>query len=384
MIIALILVLLLALAYGALQGLLGHGPFRFLNTMYLKSLPGNAEIYRPENVAPVENSPLSGMNLCFLGSSVTLGATSLETSFAEYIAVRNNCTYVKEAVSGTTLADNDKTSYIQRMLHNIDPNAQFDAFICQLSTNDASSAIPLGEISSSRNLEDFDTKTVLGALEYIIVYADTTWHCPVVFYTGTQYDSPAYGKMVEQLLKLQEKYEIGVIDLWNDAEMNQVSEEDYKLYMFDGIHPTQAGYLNWWTPKMEAYLYDYLGPIKGRVFLLDTTGGTRNGCLLLHFETIKTVVLARIAPRPPFAMAYTGGCAQSHASYGVNKGSNCLFIRFQKRNLPKQNVRHCPSPPPTTCNPSDCPAPFPHNPQTRSGRFLPHPNPRLLHGRSRL
>ena len=134
-----------------------------------------------------------------------------------------------------------------------------DAFICQLSTNDASNAIPLGEISSSRNLEDFDTKTVLGALEYIIVYADTTWHCPVVFYTGTQYDSPAYGKMVEQLLKLQEKYEIGVIDLWNDAEMNQVSEEDYKLYMFDGIHPTQAGYLNWWIPKMEAYLYDYLG-----------------------------------------------------------------------------------------------------------------------------
>ena len=52
LIIALILVLLLALAYGALQGLLGHGPFRFLNTMYLKGLPGNAEIYRPENVAP--------------------------------------------------------------------------------------------------------------------------------------------------------------------------------------------------------------------------------------------------------------------------------------------------------------------------------------------
>lgn len=73
LIIALILVLLLALAYGALQGLLGHGPFRFLNTIYLKGLPGNAEIYRPENVAPVENSPLSGMNLCFLGSSVTEG-----------------------------------------------------------------------------------------------------------------------------------------------------------------------------------------------------------------------------------------------------------------------------------------------------------------------
>ena len=260
MIIALILVLLLALAYGALQGLLGHGPFRFLNTMYLKGLPGNAEIYRPENVAPVENSPLSGMNLCFLGSSVTEGGC-LAGNLLCGVHCRSQQLHLcqRGCRRHHIWPTNDKTSYIQRMLHNIDPNAQFDAFICQLSTNDASNAIPLGEISSSRNLEDFDTKTVLGALEYIIVYADTTWHCPVVFYTGTQYDSPAYGKMVEQLLKLQEKYEIGVIDLWNDAEMNQVSEEDYKLYMFDGIHPTQAGYLNWWTPKMEAYLYDYLG-----------------------------------------------------------------------------------------------------------------------------
>ena len=47
LIIALILVLLLALAYGALQGLLGHGPFRFLNTMYLKSLPAT-----PRSTAP--------------------------------------------------------------------------------------------------------------------------------------------------------------------------------------------------------------------------------------------------------------------------------------------------------------------------------------------
>ena len=107
--------------------------------------------------------------------------------------------------------------------------------------------------------EDFDTKTVLGALEYIIVYADTTWHCPVVFYTGTQYDSPRLRQDGGAAAEVAGKYEIGVIDLWNDAEMNQVSEEDYKLYMFDGIHPTQAGYLNWWTPKMEAYLYDYLG-----------------------------------------------------------------------------------------------------------------------------
>ena len=41
--------------------------------------------------------------------------------------------------------------------------------------------------------------------------------------------------------------------------MNQVSEEDYKLYMFIW-HPSHAGWLpELVDPKMEAYLYDYLG-----------------------------------------------------------------------------------------------------------------------------
>lgn len=28
--------------------------------------------------------------------------------------------------------------------------------------------------------------------------------------------------------------------------------------MADKIHPTKAGYLEWWTPKMEQYIYDYI------------------------------------------------------------------------------------------------------------------------------
>ena len=58
--------------------------------------------------------------------------------------------------------------------------------------------------------------------------------------------------------ELQDKYVIGVIDLWNDEEMNDVSEKEYEVYMADPVHPTQAGYLEWWTPKMEEYLYQFL------------------------------------------------------------------------------------------------------------------------------
>ena len=218
-ILSIVLILILAVGIGLtyLVGAAGGGgPFDFVWKNKLKKMAGNAE---------------------------------------KYISYRNGCEYVKEAVSGTTLVDNGKTSYIQRMKNNIGTDEKFDAFVCQLSTNDASKEMPMGEISSSENLEDFDTQTITGAMEYIIVYAKQTWNCPVIFYTGTKYDSKQYQQMVDVLFELQDKYGIGVIDLWNDEEMNDVSEKEYEVYMADPVHPTQAGYLEWWTPKMEEYLY---------------------------------------------------------------------------------------------------------------------------------
>lgn len=218
---------------------------------------GNKEQYSVANTPALENSPLSGKRIIFLGSSVTYGSAAKGESFVDFMEKRDGIIPVKEAVSGTTLVDNGKKSYISRML-TIDPNIQADAFVCQLSTNDASKKLPLGEIASGYELENFDTQTIAGAMEYIICYAKNTWDCPVIFYTGTQYKSEQYAQMVDLLLQIQEKWDIGVIDLWNDAEMNAVSKEDYNLYMVDGVHPSRAGYRDWWTPKFEAYLTEYL------------------------------------------------------------------------------------------------------------------------------
>ena len=230
---------------------------------YVESANVNAR-YDVENVEALSDSPLSGKRICYLGSSVTYGARANGVSFVEFISARNSCDFVKEAVSGTTLVEEEgdsylgENSYIRRMLNNISTNEKFDAFVCQLSTNDATKKLPLGEISASKDLDAFDTKTIIGAMEYIIVYAMRTWDCPVIFYTGTKYESEEYQKMVEALLKLQEKYEIGVINLWDDAEMNAVSDRDYIRYMYDPVHPTKEGYLDWWTPKMEECLYELL------------------------------------------------------------------------------------------------------------------------------
>lgn len=217
---------------------------------------GNRSEYAIDKIQPVEGSPLNGRTVIFLGSSVTDGMAAKGTSFADYIAKKNSVKMIKEAVSGTTLVDLSDKSYISRMKTNISTDLKADLFLCQLSTNDASKELPLGAISSSREIEDFDTSTIAGALEYITVYAGETWECPVAFYTGTYYDSPQYEEMVDLLYQLKEKYEITIIDMWNDTEMRSVSDEKYKLYMVDEIHPSQAGYLLWWSPVIEKGLIE--------------------------------------------------------------------------------------------------------------------------------
>lgn len=221
---------------------------------------GNQEQYSIARTPALESSPLTGKTMIFLGSSVTYGSAAKGESFVDYMEKRDGITVVKEAVSGTTLVDKTvwgKKSYIERM-KTIDPSIQADAFICQLSTNDATMKEELGAVSDSFKLDDFDTQTVAGAIEYVIAYAKQTWDCPVIFYTGTQYKSDHYEKMVSLLLQIQGKWDIGIIDLWNDSEMNSVSREDYDTYMVNGIHPSRAGYRDWWTPKFEAYLSEYL------------------------------------------------------------------------------------------------------------------------------
>lgn len=240
---------------GSLGGL---GPFGGLYTERLAKMPGNAAQFSFDAIEPMENSPLAGKTLCILGSSVVHGSSSLESAVGEYLAARFDCDLTKEAASGTTLVDNGANSYIQRLHRKIDPNAHFDMFLCQLSTNDASKKLPLGEISISKNLEDFDTSTITGALEHIICFAQKTWGCPVVFFTGSHYDSEAYDAMVTRLLELQEKWGIGVLDLWNDEKFNQISEDKRDVFMADNIHPTRAGYRDWWGPKMEQQLLEYL------------------------------------------------------------------------------------------------------------------------------
>lgn len=218
---------------------------------YIGFFSGNALTYLPAFQKSVE-SELQGETVLFLGSSITNGFGSYNISFVDYLTSIYKVNAIKEAVNGTTLVDNGSDSYISR-LKKIDPNTNVQMLICQLSTNDATKKMPLGEIDNMYDIESFDTSTVAGAIEYIICYAEDTWGCPVGFYTSFKYDSPEYEEMYQMLLKIQEKWKISVLDFWSNEELNA---HDEKSHMIDDIHPTLVCYKDDMTPAFYNFILE--------------------------------------------------------------------------------------------------------------------------------
>lgn len=227
---------------------------------------------------------LKGKLIYWLGSSVTYGSAAGGESMADFLAALTGCTSVKEAVSGTTIYDDGGTgdsgakSYTRRMANStaFDKNAHPDAFICQISTNDATND-RLGKRGAMTEgtpaLDFYDRGTTLGGVEYIIKYVLQTWNCPVYFYSGAYFGDSGtrsngnpkgseYGKLVDEVKQIAQKwydegYEVKVIDLYHDADFNAAVSDEYYLWCRqDAIHPKKAGYLTWWTPYFEHFLVE--------------------------------------------------------------------------------------------------------------------------------
>ena len=157
----LILLAVLLVLYLAVQGYIA------METKKRADAPGNAAEYDVDQLQAREATALNGKTILFLGSSVTEGAAAERQSFVELFAALDGVSVIKEAKSGTTLADKTSLpallffgngdSYVKR-LKQIDPDTQIDCVVVQLSTNDATMKLPLGEIG------DGDTKTVTGAM----------------------------------------------------------------------------------------------------------------------------------------------------------------------------------------------------------------------------
>jgi len=206
------------------------------------------------------SDPLSGLTILWIGSSVTYGAQA-GGHYSMVDAIRDNHPATiceKYAISATTLVNQSEESYVAR-LKLIPKDKTPDLIVVQLSTNDATTNKPFGEIAEGFDMASFDDTTIAGAIETIIAYAKETFNCPVVFYTGSYCEKEHYDEMVQLLLDIQAKWGIGVVDMFNNEEMTAIYGTDqYNLYMHDEVHPYRLGYVEWWTPVFEKDLADFL------------------------------------------------------------------------------------------------------------------------------
>lgn len=117
----------------------------------LASLPGNAAKYGVRHTK-TKVGPLLNKEIFFLGSSVTLGFGALGESFVDYLWKADGVYGTKDAENGTTLvgkilsddqdSNYDPDSYVNRLEVSLKitrnhPEEKPDAFVLQLSTNDA-------------------------------------------------------------------------------------------------------------------------------------------------------------------------------------------------------------------------------------------------------
>lgn len=212
---------------------------------------GNASQYSLENQSYNANSPLNGQKIGFLGSSITYGAFSHGVSFVDYLQVCDGVAATKSAVSGTTLAGTEKDGYLQRLQADFDPQAHWDLFVCQLSTNDTRQGKPIGKISDT---QEFNLETTLGAIQYLNQYVQKKLNCPLVFYTcALAKKNKEYEHLIDMSTRLASKNHFQVIDLYHDTGLN-ASLAGRKYAMFDEVHPTQEGYLKVWLPVFEKSL----------------------------------------------------------------------------------------------------------------------------------
>ena len=222
-------------------------------------IAGNAPEYSVEQTPVLDDSPIKGQTFFWLGSSVTYGSGSDGESVPDFFGKKYEVITIKEAVPGTTLSDSKPNSYVDRLnkyLAGKEKADHVDLFICQLSTNDTSLVDQRGILLPDfiTASDAFDTKTTCGAIEYIIAVAKETWDCPIYFYTNPPTGNGNYRDLVEMLFRVAEKWDITVIDLYTDEDFNAITDEQRTLYLSDPIHPTKAGYREWWLPKFEEAL----------------------------------------------------------------------------------------------------------------------------------
>lgn len=213
-----------------------------------------------ESISPAkygdEQSTAYGKSALFIGDSICDGAGDL-AAWAGRLGWHFDLDYTNIAQGGWIIADDAATGLSSIQTQLTDQRCyEYDYIIVEGGINDImqnvninSEYCKLGEISASYNIEDFDTTTAAGGLEAIFynatyIYGNDT----KIGFIMTPKPSDNWiedwvtaEKYVDTYLAICEKWNVEVLNLWDDEAVETAFSGNSGLYT-DGLHPSYKGY----------------------------------------------------------------------------------------------------------------------------------------------
>ncbi len=226
------------------------------------------------------SSPLNGKRALYIGDSITQGFRDWYSygrdglSWASRIERDTGLDFVNPAIHGSTISylevgdssggytateANQGWNWIYDFYAD-NADAYFDMVVMHGGVNDARYTRDYGEVKTTNiyNLEAFDTSTFAGGLQYLFASVKQNFPEATLFYIANfRLDNATikYGdtsKTLEQddylgnymylAYEICELYDINLIDLHNNTELNAVLETTKTTYLEDKLHPSPEGY----------------------------------------------------------------------------------------------------------------------------------------------
>ncbi len=217
-------------------------------------------VFVETNAQENEDERVSNQTIIYFGDSIAEGSANNFISWDDYIkelipfkksvnASKSGATFSKERI--------DNMIITQILKHK---EEKYDYVLLQGGVNDAMVEAPLGKMSSSYELEDFDSSTYIGML-------DTTFYYLTKYYYGSAigvmitYPTPHANdhgwwgltsnpsEYYEALIEICKKWDISYINFYEGKLSHIITDEELP----DGLHLNDQGY-----QKISPYLADYI------------------------------------------------------------------------------------------------------------------------------
>ena len=219
---------------------------------------GNSSEYDASLLTLNEESVMQGDTVVFVGSDFTIGTKADGQSFVDYLKAVDglNCAvFEKEGIAITSNKGDSILSLVESIPKE---HASPKAIFCEIPYFQAKSGTKFGELSSSYMLSDFDTETLIGAMEYIVCYSKMNWGCPVFFYTTAECNSKRYDKVVSSAREVANKWNMPMLDFTSINSAGSMDKKQRSLYFVDKHNLSRAGYFEITAPEFEKFIIENL------------------------------------------------------------------------------------------------------------------------------